>query len=105
MRWAFSVALLAFVLSSSCAAQGVAQNAAVTHSSHPSPELTRASASRLTTAELVRLLFPDQPAGRFVTHEVGKPDPHFDALTTINFYQKPTQVGGDLCRRDVTVVW
>lgn len=102
MGWVSSVALLALVLSSSCASQTVSQKLPASQPSRPTPELTHALASRMTTSQLARLLLPDQPADRFVSHEVGKLGPHGEPLGVINFFHRAVPIGADLCRRDVT---
>ncbi len=100
MRLVSSVALLALVLSSSCASRTVAQRMPASQPSRPTPELTRASASRMSTQQLAQLLLPDEPAGRFVSHELGAPGPHNDPLLAVNFFARPTALGDDLCQRD-----
>lgn len=102
MRWIHSLALLAPVLTSSCASQAVSQKLPASQPSRPTPELTRASALRMSTSQLARLLLPDQPAGRFVSHEVGKLGTHGEPLGTINFFHRTVPLGADLCRREVT---
>jgi len=57
----------------------------------------------MKTEQLARLVLPDQPAGRFVSHEVGKLGPHGEPLMAINFFHRPVPLSEDLCRRDVTV--
>lgn len=103
MRWVFSAVSLALVFSGFCATQTVAQDTPASQSNRAVTELTRASALRMTTSQLARLLLPDQPAGRFVAHEVGKLGPHGEPLMAINFFHRPMPLGADLCRRDVTV--
>lgn len=102
MDWVFSVASLALALSTSCASQTVAQKRPASELSRAAPELTHASASRMTTSQLARLLLPDHPAGRFVSHEVGELGTHGEPLGVINFFHRPVPIGADLCRRDVT---
>lgn len=102
MNWVSSAALLAVVLSSSCASSTVAQKVPVLKQGRPTPELTRAAALRMTTAQLARLLFPNQPVGRFVSHEAEGLGPHGEPLGVINFFHRPVPIGADLCRRDVT---
>ena len=104
MRRLFLQSILALTLfgSGSGADAASARKNAASPSSRPMPELTHALASRMTTAQLARLLLPDQPADRFVSHEVRKSSPHGEPLGTINFFHRPVPIGADLCRRDVT---
>jgi hypothetical protein len=66
-------------------------------------EITHASASSMTTQELARLFFPDQPSGTFVSHEVPGPGIHGEPLMAINFFHSSVPIGADVCTRDVTV--
>ena len=104
MRGISSLALFTFALSSSCAARTVAQKTAAPQTSHRTSELTHASASRMTTSQLARLLMPEQPARRFISHEVGNLGPHGEPLSIVNFFYRPIPLGPDLCRRDVVSV-
>lgn len=99
MRWVLWASLLSFVQCIFSASEVVAQQAAQTRTA---PEFTRASALRMTTTQLARLLLPDQPASRFVSHEVGKLGTHGEPLGVINFFHRPVPIGDELCRRDVT---
>lgn len=98
MRWVWSASLLALMLLNSCVSKAVTRE----EPSRPMPELTRASALRMTTSQLARLLLPDHPAGRVVSHEVGELGTHGEPLGAINFFHRPVPIGVDLCRRDVT---
>lgn len=102
MRRLFLQSVLALTLFSSCSGVAPAQKVVASPSNRPPPELTRASAMRMTTAQVARLLLPGVPAGRFVGHEVGGLGAHGEPMGDIDFFHRSTPIGTDLCRREVT---
>lgn len=62
--------------------------------------LTRASAARMTTAELAELLFGPGAAVQMTHHEVADPIFPGGPLRGIRFFAHPRPLGRDFCRRD-----
>lgn len=102
MRWESLLASLTLMVSASCVSKAVSQEPPASRLSASATELTRASALRMTTGQLARLLLPGQPESRFASHEVGRLGVHGEPLGVINFFHRPVPIGADLCRRDVT---
>ena len=63
-------------------------------------QITYATASKMTTAELARLLLPDQPPGRFVSHKLDRFFSPGFPLSSVEFFGRPKPLGADFCRRD-----
>ena len=63
-------------------------------------QLTYDAASHMTTAQLARLLLPDQPRGRFLSHRLDRFfSPGFPP-SAVEFFGRPGPVGAAFCRGD-----
>lgn len=67
-------------------------------------KITLASASKMTTAELARLLQPNEPTDRFVSHELIRHGFPGHPLGGVLLFARPVPFGNDLCRRDSVYV-
>ena len=65
-------------------------------------QLTRLQALQMSTLELARVLLPNEPDGKFVSHELMDPVFPGGPLRGVQFFARPMPVGHDLCSREVT---
>lgn len=63
-------------------------------------ELTRASASQMSTAELAQRLLPADQASEMASHEIGEPFFAGGPMTAVRFFSHAKLLGEDLCWRD-----
>jgi hypothetical protein len=87
-----------FLLSLLASAHSSALNAGT-----QAPQLTRMRAIQMSTSQLARLLLPNEPEGKFTSHELLKPYLPGEPLTMVQFFARPSPRGSDLCFREVTI--
>lgn len=100
-----AVAFCSLLITAACAAptslptQGAFPSPILASQSVPS-QITYAAAAQMTTTELARLLLPDQPPGRFVSHKLDRFFSPGLPLSGVEFFARPAPLGIEFCRRD-----